>query len=208
MSFVAHDADRASPRRMTIEEWAALPEDEPGELVDGALVEEEMAGYVHEVVVVWLAHLLRSWALAHGARVAGSAGKFAVSATRGRMPDLTVYLAGSRRPPAEGPIRVPPSIAVEVVSATPRDARRDRVEKLREYAAFGVKWYWIVDPALQSFEILELGPESEYIHKVTSTDGPIDSVPGCAGLVIDLDALWAEVAEVRAEGEVEAPEKT
>ncbi|WP_272417289.1 Uma2 family endonuclease [Polyangium jinanense] len=208
MSFVAHDADRASPRRMTIEEWAALPEDEPGELVDGELVEEEMAGYVHEVVVVWLAHLLRSWALAHGARVAGSAGKFAVSATRGRMPDLTVYLAGARRPPAEGPIRVPPSIAVEVVSSTPRDARRDRVEKLKEYAAFGVKWYWIVDPALQSFEILELGPENEYIHKVTSTDGRIESVPGCAGLVIDIDALWAEVAEVRAEGEGESPEQS
>ncbi|MDI3286436.1 Uma2 family endonuclease [Polyangium sp. 15x6] len=203
MSFVAHGADRASPRRMTIEEWAALPEDEPGELVDGELVEEEIAGYVHEVVVVWLAHLLRAWALAHGARVAGSAGKFVVSATQGRMPDLTVYLAGARRPPAEGPIRVPPSIAVEVVSATPRDARRDRVEKLKEYAAFGVKWYWIVDPALQSFEILELGPENEYIHKVTSTDGRIESVPGCVGLVIDLDALWAEVAEVRAEGEAQ-----
>jgi hypothetical protein len=29
-----------SPRRMSDEAWASLPEDEPGELVDGVLVEE------------------------------------------------------------------------------------------------------------------------------------------------------------------------
>ncbi len=46
---------------MSLVEWAALPEDEPGELVDGLLVEEEVSGYVHEVVVGWLIHMLRVW---------------------------------------------------------------------------------------------------------------------------------------------------
>ena len=40
--------------RMTLEEWAALDEDEPGEIVDGVLVEDEVPSMVHERVVVWI----------------------------------------------------------------------------------------------------------------------------------------------------------
>jgi Uma2 family endonuclease len=184
---------------MTLEAWGALPEDEPGELVDGRLVEDERVGFLHEVVVVALGALLRLWIAPHGGLVGGSGARFAVKANRGRKPDLTVYLPG-RRPPAHGLIRVPPDIAVEVVSPTPRDGRRDRVEKVKEYAAFGVRWYWIVDPQLRSFEVLELGADGRYAHACSEEDGVISSVPGCEGLVVDLDALWREVDGLGGEG--------
>jgi Uma2 family endonuclease len=189
-----------SGRPISIEEWAGLPEDEPGEVVDGRIVEEEAVGYAHEVVVIWLAALLRAWIAPKGGLVGGSDARFAVRPTRGRKPDLTVYLPGSRRPPGQGLIRVPPDIAVEVVSPTPRDGRRDRVEKVIEYAGFGVRWYWILDPQLRSLEILELGADGRYAHAFSATDGVAAALPGCEALAIDLDDLWAELDRLGTDG--------
>ncbi len=101
-------------------------------------------------------------------------------------------------PPARGLISVPPDIAVEIISATPRDARRDRVEKLADYAAFGVRWYWIVDPWLRTLEVSSLNADRQYVHVVGASGGVVADVPGCAGLAIDLDALWAEVDSLEA----------
>jgi Uma2 family endonuclease len=176
---------------MTMEQWGQLPEDEPGELVDGVLVEEEVPDYAHEVVVTWLVALLWAWAAPRGAVVGGSDAKFAVRPSRGRKPDITVFV--TRRPPRRGVVRIPPDIAVEVVSVTPRDARRDRVEKMDEYAAFGVRFYWLLDPQERTFEVYELGSDGRYARALGAADGTVADVPGCAGLAVDLDALWALV---------------
>lgn len=177
---------------MTLEEWARLPEDEEGELVDGQLVEEEVAGYVHEVVVAWLVQLFASW-LGDKGFVGGSEAKLAVRPKRGRKADLTVFLPGGHVPPRYGPVTVPPDIAVEVITPTPRDARRDRVEKPDEYAAFGVRFYWLVDPELRTLEVYELGADGRYIRALSASDGVIAEVPGCEGLAMDLNALWARI---------------
>lgn len=178
---------------LSLDEWFALPEDEPGELVDGRLVEEEAPDYLHELLVALLGRLLGNWTSPQGGLVGGSDAKFAVSSGRGRKPDLTVYLPGGRRPPARGLIRVPPDIAIEIVSPTPRDGRRDRVEKLADYAAFGVAWYWILDPQLRSLEVLELDPQGRYLHVLGASTGTLEKIPGCEGLTLDLDALWAAI---------------
>ncbi len=177
---------------MTVTEWAALPEDEPGELVHGQLVEEEMPDLVHELVVSWLIALFHGWTEHRGGFVFGSEAKFVVAPRRGRKPDLSVYFHGARALPAHGAVRVPPDLVVEVVSPTPRDGRRDRVEKPDEYAAFGVRYYWIVDPAQRTVEILELGKDARYVRAQALVDGT-SRVPGCPGLSLDLDALWRKV---------------
>ena len=84
-------------------------------------------------------------------------------------------------------------IALEVVSPTPRDGRCDRVEKLADYAAFGVAWYWLLDPQLRSLEILELDGQGRYLHVLGASSGTPEKIPGYEGLTLDLDALWAAI---------------
>jgi len=179
--------------KLSMTEWLALPEDEPGELVDGRLEEEEVPDFVHEILVMLLGQLFANWVFPRGGAVAGSEAKLALRSGRGRKADLLVYFPGSSLPARRGAIREAPDLVVEIVSPTPRDTRRDRVEKVNEYAAFGIRYYWIVDPELKSLEILELGADGRYVHALGATSGSVDPVPGCEGLVVDLDALWAAV---------------
>ncbi len=192
---MAHGAliEPTEPPELTLSEWYDLPEDEPGELVDGRLEEEEVPDFVHEFLVALLAQIFTNWVVPRGGVVGGSDAKLAVSEERGRKPDLTVYLPGGALPPRRGPIRVPPDVAVEIISPRPRDTRRDRVDKLAEYAAFGIRYYWLVDPELRTVEILELGDDGRYVHAQGAASGVIDPVPGCEELVVDLDQLWQTV---------------
>jgi Uma2 family endonuclease len=174
---------------MSVAQWGDLPEDAEGELVGGLLVEEEMGSLVHEQVVAWLIVMLGNWGFPRGARVLASDARFALARDRGRKADASVYLPGSAAPERRGAITVPPSIMIEVVTPTPRDVRRDRVEKLAEYETFGVRWYWLVDPELRTFQVFELGADGRYVHALSASGGTIE-IPGCTGLELDLDGLW------------------
>ena len=178
---------------LTIEEWADMPEDDPGELVDGVLVEEEMPDLVHETVVAWLVATVHRWITPLRGFVFGSEAKFAVGPRRGRKPDVTIYLPGCPRLPAYGVVRVPPDVAVEVISRTPKDRRRDRRDKAVDYASFGVRWYWLIDPYRRTLEILARGDDAAYERVAEATRGVVERIPGCEGLALDLDTLWAEV---------------
>jgi Uma2 family endonuclease len=177
--------------RLSLAGWGDLLEDEPGELVNGCLVEEEMPSVLHEAIVVWLMAQLWNWLFPRGGNVLGSEAKFAVGESRGRKPDVSAYLPGSKLPrPRESLVRTPPSLMVEVLSPRARDIERDRTEKPHDYASFGVRWYWLVDPESRTLEIFELGESRRYSRVLEATRGVV-AVPGCEGLLLDLDALWA-----------------
>ena len=129
--------------------------------------------------------------------MAGSGLKLKVSARRGRMADVVVYMRRGKVQ-ARGVVTVPPDIVVEIVSPDPKDQKRDRIDKHDEYAAFGVRYYWLVSPELRSIEILELGVDGRYVHAQNLTTGSA-AVAGCEGLTIDLDDLWREVERAETE---------
>src|SRR5690242_3266203 len=95
---------------MSLQQWAALDEDQPGELVDGLLEEEEMASFVHELLVALLCERFRDWA-GRRALVVGSQSKLAVAPVRGRKPDLAVWFAESPLPdPNASMSTIPPDV--------------------------------------------------------------------------------------------------
>jgi Uma2 family endonuclease len=178
-------------RKMTLEEWAEMDEDDEGELVDGVLVEEEVGSFLNELVLAWLVRMLGEWVSARKGFIATSDVKYGLKPGLGRKPDMSIFFAG-RKPPPNGLVRMPPDVAVEIISSRPRDSRRDRVQKLNEYAAFGIRFYWLLDPRTRMLEILELGGSGHYVVVCTAADGKV-AVPGCEGLTLDLDDLWREI---------------
>jgi Uma2 family endonuclease len=194
---VLEPAAYAAGRALSADEWLSLGEDAEGELVAGHLVEEEVPDAVHELTIAWLIQLLGQWLSGRGF-VFGSELKILTATDTGRKPDVVVFLPGTYAPPRRGPVTKPPDILVEVITPSPRDERRDRVEKMAEYARFGVRYYWLVDPALGAFEIFELTADGFYRKVVGVTSGVIDPVPGCASLRLDVDALWAELERLGA----------
>lgn len=182
---------------LTVDEWSALDGSEDRrELVDGMLQEQEVTGATHDLVVALLLEMLGPWVRSRGGFLMAPGVRYALDERSGRIPDGSIFLDG-RRPAAEGVVAAPPDVVVEVVSPTPRHAARDRVHKMRDYARFGVRFYWIVDPTVRSLEVNELTERGTYQHALGATKGVVADVPGCPGLVVDLDALWAEVDRLR-----------
>ena len=69
---------------------------------------------------------------------------------------------------------------------------------MAEYAAFGVRFYWLVDPALATFETFGLTDGGTYAKLVGATGEIVSEVPGCAGLTINVGALWTELKRLPA----------
>jgi hypothetical protein len=69
---------------------------------------------------------------------------------------------------------------VEVISAPPRDVRRDHIEKPDEYAAFGVPFYWLIDPVARTLETFELGADGRYVRALAGRGRSMaQAAPSC-----------------------------
>ena len=130
----------------------------------------------------------------HGFAI-GEGPKLVIRRDRGRVPDVICFSRGQRFE-IEGVIRTAPEVVIEIISPRPRDARRDRVDKVADYAEMGVKQYWLVDPKLRTFEIFQLGAKRKYTLVAASSSGKLRRIPTLPGLVIDLDDLWSEVDRI------------
>ena len=184
------DKSETRLRRVSLEEWIGLPDDESGEWVDGWLVEEEVGSYLHDLVIAWFIATLHGWVVPLRGSVTASNFKFVLGDARGRKPDIAVFLPGHRPSLRTKASDRPPDIAVEVISASASDRRRDRVVKFSEYAKFGIRQYWLVDPEARTLEVFELGTDGRYASALQANEGAL-TIPGCEGLTLGPDRLVA-----------------
>jgi Uma2 family endonuclease len=82
----------------------------------------------------------------------------------------------------------PPDLVVEVIS--PDSTTRDRDDKTRDYSAFGIAEYWIIDPITEQVEVFVLDTSSKY-QPLIPRDGAFHStvVPG---FWIKPEWMWRE----------------
>jgi Uma2 family endonuclease len=81
-----------------------------------------------------------------------------------------------------------PDLLVEVVS--PSSVRRDRNQKMKLYARFGVKEYWISDAANRSLDVFTLKEGLFELHSAAKEKGQVSSLV-LTGLKFDLAEISA-----------------
>lgn len=95
-----------------------------------------------------------------------------------------VYIAAGRSFPLDKPLAIIPDLIVEIVS--PCSYRLDFQTKRSDYERFGVREYWIVEPAEKRVRVLRLA-DGKYVETIESGDtAPSQVIPGFA---FDLVAL-------------------
>ena len=80
-----------------------------------------------------------------------------------------------------------PDLMVEVLSAS--SIRRDRVDKMKIYAEFGVKEYWIIDADQKTLEAFDLTGD-EPVLQATIAESDMFKPKLFPGLEISLSELW------------------
>ena len=171
-------------RRWTYEEYCKLDDDQRYEIIDGNLLMAPAPDTWHQSWVGEL-HLIL-----HDHLKARKLGKVFVSpvdvvldSQNTVQPDLVVILSPNLGIIQHRAIFGTPDLLVELVS--PSSVRRDRYDKKDIYARFGVKEYWIGDPANQALEILTLKAGQYERHCSAEEKGKLTSL-ALPGLEFDL----------------------
>lgn len=158
-------------RRMTIEEFARVPEDDryTFELVRGLLVPEPRPAPRHGRMVVKLTMRIEAFAAEHGLGLTYTETGFALRPDPDtlRGPDVS-FVSNERmaKPRYRGPYwRIAPDLAVEILS--PSDRRRPILEKVNDYLNAGSRLVWVVDPHRHIVTVYR--PEAE-VERLESGD--------------------------------------
>jgi Uma2 family endonuclease len=107
----------------------------------------------------------------------------------GRVPDIMFvtneHLSRLKDTYLDGPA----DLAVEVVS--PDSEKRDRRDKLIEYAAAGIPEYWLIDAPRREAHFYVLSSDNRYQDVPLSPDGVYTSTV-LTGLQLRVEWLWRE----------------
>ena len=168
-------------------DYLQLPDEPRCELLYGRLPVTPTPTVRHQLVVVGLVQPLHAFASRHGGYAVVSPVDVVLAEHSIVQPDV-IYVSKERAGTVRQRVEGAPDLVIEILS--PGTARRDLGEKLRLYAESGVTEYWIVDPELETFELLENTPTG---FRVGLPEGSVYRSAAIAGLELDLEAFWRGV---------------
>ncbi len=181
-------------RRMTMEEFDALPDDGRERwLIRGQLREAEdpvtRRNRKHSRTESRIAQLLRNWLdtrpLPRGDVFSGEAGfRFSPTSSVGVDVAYAPPEVVAAQDDDEALIIGVPLLAVEILS--PSDKHEETTEKVEVYLAAGVKLVWLVDPDFRTVQVFQPGQEPEMfnIHHTLNAD------PHLPGLTVAVAAIF------------------
>jgi Uma2 family endonuclease len=190
---------RSNGMLMTADEYDAIDswdERYRYELVHGVLIVSPPPSIGERSPNDYLGHLLWSYRESHadGAALDDTAPEQEIRIGENRRRADRAIWVGLDRP--VDPVADVPAIAVEFVSDSSRDRHRDFVEKRREYAAAGVKEYWVIDRFRREMTVLRGADEN-----VRVAENEIYQTPLLPGFELPLAVLLAKADQYAAPAE-------
>jgi len=174
---------------VTYEEWLRMPEvqDAIEEVVNGEITIMPPNKLNHAVVVQKLFSALAAQLdQRHFLVVVANFGLIiSKSPLTSRVPDLAVFDL-STLVEQDGYIHSAPQLAVEVLS--PANTRREREEKLNDYAAIGTPEVWVISPEAKTVEILVL--EDARLHRSAILAEGVLKPVRFPGVEINIADIW------------------
>jgi Uma2 family endonuclease len=153
---LAHAA-RELEQHWTWADYQTWSDDQRWEIISGqAFAMTPSPTFRHQRIVIGLALQMESFFAERNCQLVTAPMDVRLSDQDVVQPDLLVICDPSRV--KEGRIVGPPTLVVEVLS--PWTERHDRVRKMRLYAEYGVKEYWIVTPYPHLVEIFVLAAKA------------------------------------------------
>lgn len=183
-------------RRQAFYEW--VTEDVKAEFINGEIVIHSPVKKRHWNVSDLLSRLLSYYASLKKMGRVGTE-KVMISLIRNDYePDICYFSAEKSALFSEEQVLFPaPDFVVEILSK--KTAATDRGIKKQDYAAHGVREYWIVDPVKQRIEqyILPAGSDEYFPAKIRQYGEEIESV-AIPGFKIPVQAIFEEEANLAA----------
>ncbi len=178
--------------KLTYEEFLEwVDEDTWAEWIDGEVVMVSPASDRHQDVVAFLLALLRIVVEMWGLGVVRPA-PFQMKIGKdlpGREPDLLFVAREHLDRLTKTFLNGPADLVVEV--ASPESRLRDAGEKFAEYAAGGVREYWLIDPERRQADFYLLDPRGRYRLVEPDAGGWYHSTV-LTGFRMKVDWLWAD----------------
>lgn len=175
-------------RKMTVEDYLALPEDLRAELFGGELYMSPAPTFRHQRIIANLMEILRPFVRRHKlGEVIPSPFDCILSKVVVVQPDI-VFVATAHLDRINDRLHGPPDLAIEVLSEF--NAERDRIVKRDLYLEYKVPEYWIVDPETSTVEVRRLAAEAWDLVAVAGI-GEVVETPQLPGLKVAVSEVFA-----------------